>query len=276
MLGVIVDSKTTTDTAMQNPNYTACQHAQKSYTLPPGCLDSKVILITGATGGLGTALSKACAEAGATVVLASRKLKKLEKLYDVIKGIGQREPAMITLEQDKAGPSEYIELADMLQSEFGALDAMVHTAADLGTPTPQMAIEHAEWTRVMNVNLTSARLLSLYCLPLLSQSSLASITYLLDCKTTAYWGGYGVSKQALQAFMHMLADEHEGKRDADGNPILAINGYDPGAMRTPLRRRAFPGELEAETMPPDVKMGPLLALIMRQQRMLTGTALQWQ
>jgi len=261
---------------MQNPNYSACDQDLMGFSLEPGSLDKQVVLISGATGGMGTALSKACAQAGAVVILAGRKLKKLEKLYDVVKDIGTTEPALITLEQDKAGPAEYIQIADMIESEFGRLDALVHTAADLGTSTPQMAIEHNEWVRVMNVNLTSARLLSLYCIPLLSKSSLASISFCLDHKTSAYWGSYGVSKQGLHTFMHMLSDEHDGKKDSEGHPILAINGYDPGPMRTPLRRRAFPGELEMETMPPERKLGPLLSLMSRQDRSLTGAALNWQ
>ena len=204
--------------------------------------------------------------------MASRKLAKLEKLYDVIAELGTAQPAMITLEQDKAGPAEYIAIADMLEKEFGKVDALIHTSAELGTPTPQMAIEHAEWVRVMNVNLTSARLLSLYCMTLLSKSSLASMVFMLDHKPTAYWGSYGVSKQALQGFMHMLADEHEGKRGPDAHPVIAINGYDPGPMRTPLRRRAFPGELEEETAPPENRLGPLLSLLLRTDRARTGVA----
>lgn len=260
---------------MQNPNYTTSPPQQVGFTLKPKSLENKVILISGATGGMGTALSKACAQASATVVLAGRKLRKLEKLYDVIRDYGPNEPAMITLEQDKAGPAEYAQIADMLETEFGHIDALVHTAADLGTPTPQMAIEHAEWVRVMNVNLTSARLLSLYCIPLLSLSPIGSITFSLDHKPSAYWGTYGVSKHAVQSFMHMLADEHDGNLDANGHPLLAVNGFDPGPMRTPLRRRAFPGELEGETMPPEAKLGPLLSLITRENRALTGTAVKW-
>jgi NAD(P)-dependent dehydrogenase (short-subunit alcohol dehydrogenase family) len=230
-------------------------------------------MISGATGGMGTCLSRACASAGATVVLAGRKVKKLEKLYDVLDDMGPAQPAMVPLEQDKAGPAEYVEITDMLEKEFGKIDALVHASADLGSPTPQMNIEHAEWVRVMNVNLTSARLLSLYCLPLLGRSSLGSLTFLLDHKPTAYWGAYGISKQALQAFMHMLSDEHESQKDAQGYPLVAINGYDPGPMRTQLRRHAFPGELEGESDTPDRRLGPLLSLMMRTDRSMTGIAL---
>lgn len=261
---------------MQSPNYQNATLAEQTFVLPEHCLSDQVVMITGATGGLGTALSKACAKAGATVVLASRKLTKLEKLYDVINDIGTAEPAMVVLEQDKAGPAEYGQIADMLQETFGRLDALVHTCAELGTPTPQMAIEHSEWVRLMNVNLTSARLLSLYSLPLLAQSKLASLSFLLDHKPTAYWGSYGISKQAVQALMHMLADENDNKQGEDGFPTLAINGYDPGPMRTPLRRRAFPGELERETAPPEDRLGPLLSLMMRADRARTGVALAWE
>ena len=138
-----------------------------------------------------------------------------------------------------------------------------------------MAIDHSEWMRVMNVNLTSARLLSLYTLPLLSQSSLASLVFLLDEKTSAYWGSYGVSKQALKAFMYILADEFDTKHDEQGNPPIAINGYNPGAMRTPLRRRAFPGELIEETPIPEEKLGPLLWLLQRKDRSITGNVINF-
>ncbi len=260
---------------MQNPNYQAVTDEQKQYSLPADSLAGRVIMISGATGGMGTCLSRACATAGATVILAGRKVKKLEKLYDVLEGMGPAQPAMVPLEQDKAGPAEYVEITDMVEKEFGKIDALIHASADLGSPTPQMSIEHSEWARVMNVNLTSARLLSLYCLPLLSRSSLGSLTFLLDHKPTAYWGAYGISKQALQAFMHMLSDEHDGQKDAQGHPLLAINGYDPGPMRTQLRRHAFPGELEGESETPDKRLAPLLSLMMRTDRSLTGAALAW-
>ncbi|MGQ7843637.1 SDR family NAD(P)-dependent oxidoreductase [Granulosicoccus sp. 3-233] len=262
---------------MQNPNYQSATDAQIGYTLPANSLNDRVVMISGATGGLGTCLSKACAAAGATVVLAGRKLKKLEKLYDVLDGMGPAQPAMVVLEQDKAGPAEYGEIADMLQQEFGRIDALVHASADLGTPTHQISIDQSEWVRVMNVNLTSARLLSLYCLPLLFRSSLGSLTFTLDYKPTAYWGAYGVSKQALQGLMHMLADEYDTRMDEQGRyPQLAINGFDPGPMRTQLRRNAFPGELEGESAPPDQRMGPLLSLLMRTDRSTTGTALAYE
>ncbi len=260
---------------MQNPNYQVSTPEQKSFSLEPGSLTSQLVLISGATGGLGTCLSIACAKAGATLVLASRNQKKLEKLYDLLVEAGYPTPAIVPLQQDKAGPAEYEQIAEFLQTEFGRLDALIHCSAELGTPTPQIDISHAEWVRVMNVNLTAPRLLSLHCMPLLLQSALGSMVFTLDKKTTAYWGSYGVSKQALQSLMHMLADETDNMSGDDQHPQLAINGYDPGPIRTQMRRRAFPGELETETELPHTRLGPLLSMITRTDRAMTGVALTY-
>ena len=260
---------------MQLPNYLPSSPEQKTFEPNDHALKDKIVLISGATGGMGTELSKRCAQAGATVVLASRNMKKLEKLHDVISDFATNEPVIVELKQDKAGPNEYAELAQLLKTEIGGLDALVHCSAELGTPTHQINIDHSEWSRVMNVNLTAARLLSLHCMALLQASSLGSMTFLLDYKASAYWGGYGVSKQALQGFMHMLADETENTLGDDGNPILSINGYDPGPIRTPMRRRAFPGELEDESPSPQTRLGPLLSLITRADRKITGSAIAY-
>lgn len=258
---------------MIEPNYRQASPEQQQFQLPTNALLGKTIAITGATGGLGTVLSKSLAAAGATVVLVSRKEKKLEKLYDALLANEAPTPAIVPIEQDKANEAAYAELADLVYTELGGLDALVHTAADLGTPTPMTGIAHAEWMRVMSVNLTSARLLSLAMLPLLKESALGSMVFLLDNKPGAYWGGYGISKQATHAMMHMLADENDQViDDSDGFPQLAINGFDPGPMRTQLRRRAFPGEQEDESPLPEHALGTLNWLISRQDRAVTGKA----
>jgi len=259
---------------MIDPNYTQATEIQRQFTLQKDDLRGKTIAITGATGGLGTELSKSLANAGASVVLISRNEKKLEKLYDVLIADGAATPAIVPIEQGKANEAAYQELAALIYAEFGGLDALVHTAADLGTPTPMTGISHQEWMRVMSVNLTSARLLSLAVLPLLKVSPLASMVFLLDHKPSAYWGGYGVSKQAIQSMMHMLAHENDQiVDDSDGFPQLAINGLNPGPMRTQLRRRAFPGEQEDESPLPELALGTLNWLITRQDRALTNKAL---
>lgn len=256
-------------------NQKTISEEQRAFTLSKGALNKRVIVISGATGGLGTVLSQACASAGATVVLLGRKLQKLEALYDAIENIeGAPQPAIITLDQEKAPEADYHQLGEMLGNEFGHVDALVHTAADVGVLSPLTQIKQADWTRVMSVNITSARLLNNACLPLMADSDNASVTFTLDDKTSAYWGAYGVSKTALLQLAHMLFDETENQRLPDGTPKIAINAVNPGPMRTALRRKAFPGELETETATPDTCLGPFLALISRHDKQLNGVLLK--
>jgi len=243
-------------------------------------LKNRVVVISGATGGLGTALSKACAMAGATVVLLGRNLQKLEALYDVLEssqlssGEPAAQPAIVTLNQEVATEADYQRISEMLMDEFGKVDALVHTAADLGVMTPMPAIAQSDWTRVMSINLTSARLLTNACLPLLEHSDNASIVFTLDEKSSAYWGAYGVSKAALHQLMTIMVDETDTRLNNQGNAKVAMNAIDPGPMRTPLRRKAFPGELESETEPPEAVLGAFLSLIARNEQSLNGATLK--
>jgi len=244
--------------------------SQLEYSLPANALQNKVIAISGSTGGLGTPLSKACAAAGATVVLLGRKLKKLEALYDVVDSLSTATPALITLDQATALPESYTELGQMLTSEFGQLDGLVHCAADIGVLTPLQALQQADWAKVVAVNLTSVRLLTNACLPLLDQTANSSVVFTLDHKASAYWGAYGVSKAGVQTLMQTYADETDGRKNSQGHCNVAFNAIDPGPMRTPLRRQAFPGELESETPTPDSKLGAFLSLLTRHDPALTG------
>ncbi len=245
--------------------------AMLSFSLEKDALRDRIVVITGATGGLGTALSRACTSAGATVVLIGKSVEKLEALYDVLESIpGAAQPAIIPVNQEVATEADYLQLADMLKEEFGQIDALVHTAAELGVVTPMPAIPQAQWTKVMSINFTSARLLTMALLPLLGNSDNASIVFTLDKKPGAYWGPYGVSKDALKSMANMLFDETSSQFDEQGNPKLAINTIDPGPMRTPLRRRAFPGELESESAPPEEQLGAFLALLSRSDKKLNG------
>jgi len=256
--------------------YTPVTEAMQAFKPEPNSLNNRVVLISGASGGLGTVLSQACARAGATVVLVARKLSKLEALYDSIEAIESApQPAIITLDQANAPEADYQHLTQILASEFGRLDALVHTAADLGLLSPLHLIPQADWTRVMSVNVSSARLLTNACMPMLAASNNASVIFTVDNKTSAYWGAYGVSKIALMQLANMIFEETEIQRGEDGAAKIAVNAIDPGAMRTALRRKAFPGELETETPTPDTRLGPFLSLISRQDRQLNGATLKW-
>ena len=199
------------------------------------CLSKKIILITGASDGIGKAVALDCAKHGASVILVGKTLKKLELIYDEFESLGYPEAILHPMDFEKATPDDFQLLHDSIESEFGHLDGLVNNAAWLGASTP---IEHYDielWYRVMQINLNAPFMLTRACLPLLTKSAQASIVFTLDNKENAYWGAYGASKSGLETLMKMLSEENEDKP-------LHVAGFNPGAVHTNFRTRAFPAE----------------------------------
>jgi NAD(P)-dependent dehydrogenase (short-subunit alcohol dehydrogenase family) len=212
--------------------------AVAEFTPAADALAGRTILVVGATGALGDAASRACAAAGATVVLLGRRLPRLTRLYDAIEAGGAPTPAIFPLDLEGAGPADYDQLAESIARECGHLDGILHVAADfkglmsLGGASPE------ELVRSLHVNLTAPLLLTRACLPLLNQRDDAAVVFLLDDPeriARAHWGGYGLAKHALAGAVLALGDEL-------ANSPIRIHGLQPGPMRTPLRARAYFGE----------------------------------
>lgn len=207
--------------------------------LGTGCLQNRVILVTGASRGIGRCIAKAYAAEGATVILLARTLKALESLYDEIDNLGYPKPALYPFNLVNATPEDYCTLAQDIEHKLGHLDGILHNAGMLGSLTP---IEHTsieQWYQVLQLNLSSAFLLTRATLPLLKKSNHASILFTLDdvgLKARAYWGAYAVSKSALHAFMQILSDELET------NTSIRVNSINPGKVQTTLRSSAYPLE----------------------------------
>ena len=108
----------------------------KTYQPAPDVLKDRVILITGASDGIGKAVALAAAAHGAQVVLHGRNVRKLEGVYDAIVAAGQRRPSIVPLDLEKAGAEEYERLVGALEQEFGRLDGLLHNAAMLGERAP--------------------------------------------------------------------------------------------------------------------------------------------
>lgn len=105
--------------------------------LPDGALlQGRTILVTGASSGLGRALSIECARAGATVILCGRNSGKLDRVYDEIEALGAPRPAIVQLDLALATAVEYDALARTIGTEFGRLDGLVHAAGLLGDRSP--------------------------------------------------------------------------------------------------------------------------------------------
>ncbi len=222
-------------------------------------LKNRVILVTGASRGIGRSAAKTFATYGATVILLARTVKKLETLYDEIVEAGHPLPAIYPFNLANATPKDYEDLRQNIESHFGKLDGLLHNAAELGTLTP---IEHypiEQWAHVLQVNLNSAFLLTQATLPLLKRSENASIVFTTadeGLKGKAYWGAYGVSKFALNGLMQTLAQELET------NTNIRVNSINPNKVRTTLRASVYPAE--------NIKDLPLPEAIMTHYLYLMG------
>jgi NAD(P)-dependent dehydrogenase (short-subunit alcohol dehydrogenase family) len=191
-----------------------------NFNATPDLLKGKTVLVTGATGGFGKPLALALAQHGATVILLARNLRMVEALYDEIDLAGYPKPAIYPMNLEGASEHDYGE----------------------GAPTIFAQSDAETWYRVHQVNLHAPYLLTRACLPLMSRSERASILFMIDDKTGAYWDAYQVSKQGLAAMAQLLAQEYAGSN-------LRVNCFNPGKTRTGLQLRAYPAADENERLP---------------------------
>ena len=225
--------------------------------------DERVVLVTGATGGLGREIALACARSGATVVLHGRVVRKLEDLYDEITAEKLPEPVILPLDLAHAEAADFATAASALTTQLGRLDAIVHTAALLGSLGPLEHQSYDNWLALLRVNVAAPMGLTRIMMPLLAQAPDAAVVFTLDSRgqePRAYWGGYAVTKAGVAALARELADEWENR------PNLRVNAVVPGPIRSPLRRQSHPGE-DSSTLPAPEALAPLyLHLIAGQSK----------
>jgi NAD(P)-dependent dehydrogenase (short-subunit alcohol dehydrogenase family) len=245
----------------------------RTYAPAPDRLAGRVILVTGASDGIGRAVAIALAAHGATVALHGRSVKKLEKVYDAIVAAGHPKPAIVPLDLEKAVAQDYDALVDALDREFGRLDGLLHNASLLVTRSP---IEHYDvptWCRVLHVNLTATFVLTQVCLPLLRKSRDASVLFTTSSvghRGRAYWGAYAVSKFGTEGLAQVLAHEIEG------DPHIRVNTINPGAVRTGMRALAYPAEDTSKLVTADRIVAPYLYLLGPDSEGVSGARVDCQ
>lgn len=202
-------------------------------------LEKKVILITGAGGGLGSTAALALAQQGATIILLDKIIPKLEKIYDAIVESGSPTPVMYPFDLAGASEAEYEELATVIADKYGALQGLLHSALEFSNFSPLSLHSTKNWGDSLNVNLNAPFLLTRVLLPVLQKSHHASIVFTSDSSARlakAYSGAYGVSKIALEGLAKILANELESQGK------IRVNTLIPGAIDSPFRKKAYPGE----------------------------------
>ncbi|MHB8347801.1 MAG: YciK family oxidoreductase [Acidiferrobacterales bacterium] len=243
--------------------------APNPYRPAPDLLAGRVVLVTGAGDGLGRAAARAYARHGASVILLGRTVSKLESVYDEILAGGGLQPAITPMDLARATSKDYDILVAAIDKEFGRLDGILHSAAELGNLTPLELYDPELWTQVMHVNFNAAYVITRLCLDLLRRSNDASVIFSssdVARHARAYWGAYAAAGGALERLMETWADELEH------NTHIRLNSLDPGAVATGLRARAYPGEIPDQHPRPEEVMAPYLYLMGPDSRGTTGHA----
>ena len=217
-------------------------------------LQNKIILITGASRGIGRAVALAAAKAGADLIITGRTVGALEELDDDIKAAGGR---ATIVELDMQDYEAIPRLATAINGRWGRLDGFVANAATLGSLTPLSHLDHSVWNDTIAVNLTAQWHLIKAMEPLLLAASagravLVSSGVAMGIKP--FWGPYAISKAGLEAMGRVWAGETEQTN-------LRINILNPGGTATEMRASAFPGE-DPSTLPQPEDVAPaFLALL---------------
>ncbi|MHB1144836.1 MAG: SDR family NAD(P)-dependent oxidoreductase [Thiobacillus sp.] len=245
----------------------------KDYLPRPDLLAGRVILVTGASSGLGRAASLAFARHGATVALLARDEARLEAVYDEIVAAGGHEPAMFPYDLAAADDRSLETLAGTLAHHLKRLDGVLHSAHRFYSLTPLELQTLEQWQTLMRVNLIAPFALTRACLPLLKQAPDAAVVFTGETHghhPGAYWGGYAVAKSGLETLTRIWADEL-GTQDT-----LRINTLIPGQVATTLRSRTHPG-LDPETVPSAEDLMPwYLYLMGEDSRSVQGQIIECQ
>jgi NAD(P)-dependent dehydrogenase (short-subunit alcohol dehydrogenase family) len=241
-----------------------------NYQPGPDLLQGRVILVTGASRGIGRVAALTFAAHGATLVLHGRDVAALEKVYDEIETNGYAQPAAIPLDLDQATTRDYDALAYAIESQLGRLDGILHNASHVEKLSPLEQQSAEEWNRMLRVNLVAPFALTQACVRLLKLSADASVIFTLESHglaPAAFWGGYAVSKAGVEALMTIQAAEWQA------SPNLRANAVLPGPVASPSRAKTHPGEVAASQRQPEELMPTYLYLMGPDSREVSGTVL---
>jgi len=218
-------------------------------------LSGRTALVTGASRGIGAATARALAAAGAHVILVARKVKALEAVEDEIHAAGG---TSTIAPLDLTEPDSVTRLANAIGGRWPVLDILVLSAAYLPELTPTAQIEPKQFNQALLTNVVAAQALLAGFDPLLRRAEAGRIIGLTSSVGAAprpYWGAYGATKAAFENLLATYAAEVERLSP------LRVAIIDPGATRTEMRARAYPGEDPDTVKPPQVVADRLVGLL---------------
>ncbi|MGJ7468243.1 YciK family oxidoreductase [Kosakonia cowanii] len=227
-------------------------------------LNGRIILVTGASDGIGKEAALTYARHGASLILLGRNEEKLRHVAQQVKDEGQAAQWFI-LDMATCTPEACQQLASEIATTTPHLDGVLHNAGLLGDICPMSEQNPAVWNEVMQVNVNATFYLTQALLPLLLKSDCGSLVFTSSSvgrQGRANWGAYATSKFATEGMMQVLAEEYQNR--------LRVNCINPGGTRTSMRASAFPTEDPQKLKTPADIMPLYLWLMGDDSRRKTG------
>jgi NAD(P)-dependent dehydrogenase (short-subunit alcohol dehydrogenase family) len=217
-------------------------------------LSGRLVLVSGASRGIGRAVAVAAARAGAELIITGRTIGALEEVDDEIRDAG----ATATIVQlDMTDFPAIPRLAAAIASRWQRLDGFVANAGMLPALTPVGHVTQENWDQSLAVNLTGQWHMIRAFDPLL-RAAPAGRAILVSSGAAVgsqpFWGPYAAAKAGLEALGRSWAGESEQTN-------LRINMMNPGATATKMRASAFPGEDQATLPTPEAIAPAFIALL---------------
>ncbi|HEX3945912.1 MAG TPA: SDR family NAD(P)-dependent oxidoreductase [Rhizomicrobium sp.] len=228
----------------------------------------RIVLVTGASRGIGRAAAVELAKHGAHLVLVARTVGGLEETDDEVRKVG----GVATLVPlDLTNFAGIDQLGATIFERWGKLDGFLGNAGELGVLTPLSHLDPKVWQKSIEVNVTANWRLIRSLDPLLSKSDAARVLFISSGAARnfrPYWGSYSIAKAALEALALTYAAEC-------ANSNVKVNLFNPGPLRTKMRAKAMPGEDPATLDPPEA-VAPLIAELLSPSCMKNGELVSYR
>jgi len=214
----------------------------------------RIIMVTGASDGIGQQVAVALGEAGANVIALGRKEDGLQQTQERIEELGGR---CLCIPFDLLEFDLYGKLFLSLKDQIPHLDGLVHCAGSIDRCTPLQYVKTADFRKMLDIHLTAPNMLTQIMFPLLKRAESASVIF-TSCEMVsedkANWHGYGMAKRALGYAAAMWQMEHP-------EAPFRFNTLNPGRVRTTLFKRTFGGEHPKMAPPPSSVVPAYLYLL---------------
>ncbi len=224
-------------------------------------LEEKVVLITGASQGLGKALALAFAKEGAALVINSRSEESIRPVTQEAESLGAE---VLAIAADVSKGADVEKLVGAAVDRFGRIDALINNAGVLGPRTKLEEHTEEEWRQVIDANLTGPFLVTKAVIPHMPEGgSIINVVSGASAGPRANWGAYAISKFGVEGLTGNLAIELEERG-------IRVNAVDPGGMRTDMRAAAYPEEDPQTRITPEENTAVFLYLASNESKQVTG------